>query len=291
MHNLRFLLLVIVSFAHVSEIDSFSTRDPSLRDATDELNTLMRGYLLASIKEANRWGYCDPEAFRKDLHNRIGGIFWTTIEDDINQSTTIDKRKVSRSHSVYQDVSFFHAPALFIADFGPILRIGDSFIGSDKLGHFITTGYLYYQKMRKGGIKLDVLAIGEKEERSYFGLETTGIYSKADIAANWQGFDEFWRVLIEPDEDAFVGCKDGVYTLLRYFDWSKHANPAWDEGINCNEYKNEEMTKAIDNRIKLLEKQYNTNLSCPIETNKCQDIIKRFGDVAPLVISEKCFGV
>lgn len=285
-----FPILLSASLAFVSEIDSFSLRDERLRDATEELNRLMNGYIAQSIEEANTWHMCDEEAFRDDLHRRIGGIFWSQIEYDIAKNIRIDKRSIARADSIYKDVSFFDAPALFIADLGHIMRMGDYFVGGDKLGHFIEEGFNYYSIIhREGGSLNDALAFGENAELGHFGMATTGIYSYADLAANFQGYKEFWKPLIGSGVDSYVSCKAGRYVSLRPFDWAKHANSSWDEGINCNRYRNRAMTESINNQIAILEKNLNTKLSCPILPDRCHAMIEYFGKIAPRVITKLCF--
>jgi len=290
MRLVSLILFIGGSFAHGSEIDSFSLRDESLHDATFELNTLMNGYIKKSIDEANTWGQCDNNRFRKDLHNRIGGVFWSRLEDEVGQNKKIDKRTITRSNSIYKDVSFLQAPGLYLASLGHIMRLGKYFIGDDKLGHFIEEGYNYYKIIHDKGKKLaDALAFGEKAEKGYFGSDISGVYSPGDLAANYQGYKEFWLPLIGSDEKALVKCNRGKYSTLRPFNWGAHVNAAWDEGINCNSYKNEAVNQAIAGRIKELEKKRGMSLSCPIIPKECPTMIQYFGEIAPHVITKKCF--
>lgn len=288
-----FIVVLIMTVAYLgygTEID-FTQRDERLKDSTKELNALMNHYLRTSVEAANKWGRCDGEAFRDDLHKRVGGIFWSKFEDDIKKNPSIDKRTTTRARSIFRDISFFTAPALFLANFGDLLRIGSYFVGSDKLGHFIEEGYNYYRIIHRERRSLkDALAFGERAESGHFGLLTTGIYSSADLAANYQGYNEFWRVLMDAI-DPFVSCQKGVYKINRTFDVANHVNYSWDEAYNCSSYRNKEMNATIANNIALLEKKKQTRFACPIEPEKCASMIKQFGDVASAVITKKCFEV
>ncbi len=80
------------------------------------------------------------------------------------------------------------------------LRVYDTYLGSDKIGHFIDMGYRYYQKYTQG------LAAGEDKElaienavefgakdpiigeTAILGKYTSGAYSNADLASNYLGF-------------------------------------------------------------------------------------------------------
>lgn len=81
----------------------------------------------------------------------------------------------------------------------PTVRLFDTYLGTDKVGHFLEQGYEYYQAYRQGeDAGLDVpacvrkaLAVGVHEEKTVFGLMLIGVYSNADLAANYSGFKFF----------------------------------------------------------------------------------------------------
>ena len=290
MTRLIFIIFASISISFATEIDSFSTRDPNLKDATTYLNNLMNSYIQASILDANAWGYCDRDRFINNLNSRMGGTFWTQFENDISSSSTIPWTTVSRNESIYQDFSFFYAPALYLAKLGPVLRIGDYYIGSDKFGHFITTGYEYYQAYKNNQNSLvHALDFGERTERDYFGLQTTGIYSYADLVANYEGFIGFWSKLIANKSGAYVKCKNNIYYQAKLFDWKKHVNAGWDEAINCNAYRNQTLESQAQARINLLEQERGVSLTCPLAPQECKELISSYGDLAPRLISPKCF--
>lgn len=278
------------SFIAATEVDSFSLRDEKLPDATEALNKMMNNYIHQSIQAANTWGECNEDRFVDDLHDRIGGFFWTTFENDIASNPSITWANISRAESVYQDVSFFFAPALYIASFGQIMHVGKYFIGSDKLGHYIEEGFNYYRIVHREHKKLDdALAFGETAEKGHFGLQTTGVYSYADLVANYQGFVGFWSRLVGPkSKKPIVVCKRGHYTLAEPFDWGSEINAGFDEGINCNHYRNETMRNQIQARIQLLEFKRGIPLTCPILPDDCFDLFERYGDIAARIISPEC---
>jgi hypothetical protein len=81
----------------------------------------------------------------------------------------------------------------------PTVRMFDTYLGTDKVGHFLEQGYEYFQAYRQGeDAKLDApacvqkaLAVGVHEEKTIFGLLLIGVYSNADLAANYAGFKFF----------------------------------------------------------------------------------------------------
>jgi len=97
------------------------------------------------------------------------------------------------------------------------IRVYDTYLGTDKIGHFIDMGYIYYQKYTKA------LAAGDDKEEAIeeavefgtsdplagetavLGKYTSGAYSNADLASNYLGF-LMYRNLTETIELAGKPC-------------------------------------------------------------------------------------
>jgi hypothetical protein len=79
------------------------------------------------------------------------------------------------------------------------------------------------------------MARGRFAERWLFGQLTTGVYSNADLVANYEGY-RFYRSLFEADAVAGKGplleWVEGKPVQVRDFDWADHANDFWDEALN-----------------------------------------------------------
>jgi len=126
--------------------------------------------------------------------------------------------------------------------------------GTDKIAHIFQQGYSYYKKygrgLRKGLTKNEALrkAVkwGQKTEKTYYGTWVSGVYSNADLAANYAGL-KFYQGLTskikigEKLRPAILVQKEGVWAfnknsnlkanLLKPF-ISKHLNEAY----NPNKY-------------------------------------------------------
>jgi hypothetical protein len=98
----------------------------------------------------------------------------------------------------------FSKPLLLI-DLSPTINVFGSYIGADKLGHFFQQGYDYHREFRReesrGGTEPRALAravrLGIQQERGIFGEATVGVYSNADLAANYAGL-KFYLNLTRP---------------------------------------------------------------------------------------------
>lgn len=89
------------------------------------------------------------------------------------------------------------------------VKVYGTYLGTDKLGHFLDMGYLYHQRYRWAvdrGVDPDeamaiAVYIGTRDplisERALLGRFTSGAYSNADLASNYLGC-LFYRNLTEP---------------------------------------------------------------------------------------------
>jgi hypothetical protein len=100
-----------------------------------------------------------------------------------------DRYKTSYGHSI-----FILNPADYLT-ISPTVRLYGVELGIDKLEHLFQQGYQYYEIERKELAK-DVtpdqavrkaVDWGKKTERTYYGLLSSGVYSNADLYANYAG--------------------------------------------------------------------------------------------------------
>lgn len=277
---MRLMILVFLlggSSLLSTEIDSFTLRDPYMEEALPELNHMMQGYFEQALAQANQAGSCEPETIESALHRITGGFFWAAIETDIQKSEILDRRTIALSRSIYRNAWFIEAPALHLAQLGFLMKIQDFYVGSDKIGHFIDTGYQYYKKSSLE----DAMAFGEMTERTYYGLTSTAVYSYGDLAANLDGY-AFWRQLAQGNDPYFI-CTDNIWVQKRNFDFADYSNAAWDEGINCSYYRNDHITYSVADEILKL------GLTCPVKPGYCKPMIERYGLLAPHVVTDACF--
>ncbi len=110
---------------------------------------------------------------------------------------------MSVSDSIY-GTDLFHRPLLML-QLAPTIRLYDQYAGTDKVGHFAQEGYEYYRRYldarMEGRSEADAVKeavnVGVDEEHGIFGEAIIGVYSNADLAANYSGF-LFYRNLMEP---------------------------------------------------------------------------------------------
>lgn len=131
----------------------------------------------------------------------------------------------------------------------PTVRLYGAEFGTDKLEHFFQQGHQYYEIRNKAVTKGSSVAEaekkaikwGQKTERTYYGLLVSGVYSNADLYANYAGM-RFYDALTKPMRingkvrPAVVSLDNGSWRingdadlnehLLRPF-LTDHMNEAW----------------------------------------------------------------
>ncbi|MFN7959945.1 MAG: hypothetical protein U0002_01610 [Thermoanaerobaculia bacterium] len=188
-----------------------------------------------------RWqGPPSEYRFAVEVYRILGGLHWVDhIERLAMKSRTVDKLPQTRFHSIFRGAPFTATRTLFVFGVGRTIRLAGSLVGSDKLGHFISQGLKYYRSYRAGWSEDRILGRGRFNERWLFGQWTTGVYSNADLVANYEGY-RFYRSLFEddivPGKKAIVTWRWGRPHLARPFDWADHVNDYWDEALNPSHF-------------------------------------------------------
>ena len=203
----------------------------------------------------------------------------------------------------------------------PLIAVGDYRIGSDKLDHFFEFGdYLYtiagenkditaspkyvwepmivndfgfwdhvraigYQfkyRSRNDGVLQDALEFNTLSEIGAFGLSSNGVFSYADLMANYKGFQFYQSFFAE--KDPYFTCENGsIQRTERQFDWLEHIDDAWDESINCNKYGSLEIESKVNGRIS--EMGFN---GCPVVEESCKNLGKKYKNIQEYVLNPNC---
>lgn len=137
----------------------------------------------------------------------------------------------------------------------PTVNLFGVHLGTDKVGHFVGQGYEYYEAFRAAeragqdpaACVGRAVAVGVSEERTYFGLLTVGVYSNADLAANYAGLKFLLNltrpVLVDGRRlEPMLARRDGLWAVspdlpadfLRPF-----VTDHWDESLNPNFYSDQ----------------------------------------------------
>ena len=220
--------------AFAYETDQYSNRLQPIADSAPELNRVMNEAL---ARIAARFVRAEDRArFAFEVYQEVGGLHWVDrIERYAMKSATVEKLPQYRWKSVFKGAPFWTTRVGFVFGVGATIRIGDTLVGTDKLGHFISQGLKYFDSHLEGWSEARIAGRGKFNERWIFGQATTSVYSNADLVANWEGY-RFYRSLFEdgvvPGKGPIVRFGTGGAEVAREFDFRDHVTDYWDEALN-----------------------------------------------------------
>lgn len=326
--KLKFLTIYITIFTiitygncYAAEIDSYSGTDEYIWPASGFINENINNRLEQAVNRLNlKQVSCVSnqqdalsiyeviqEELIKDISSFYVGHF---IANYFNDHIPDDEKIIIPfEQSIYKDMSFIDGISLKLKGTLGLIKVngyfhkaGANYIGMDKLGHFFVEGHSFFEKAYlepQGNIK-NAIQWGKKTEEGKFGLITTGVFSHADLVANFNGM-RFWNQIFHFNKDPldnsfyhnrpYLKCRINKWKLQKYFDIDEYTDAAWDEKINCNEYRNEEIKLKI---LKGFENAYDAESwegFCPAIKKRCRSIIKKYKYYAKDLIEKSCLSI
>ena len=122
--------------------------------------------------------------------------------------------------------SIFRLFAIKYLTISATVNLYGSQFGTDKIAHIFQQGYAYYKKYQRGLNKKmsdaeaaqKAVRWGETSERTYYGTLASGVYSNADLAANYAGMRFYQNLtheikLGDVTQAAILMLKEGVWTF------------------------------------------------------------------------------
>jgi hypothetical protein len=247
------------------EVDNFSARDSLVQDALPVLDSKVNGFLDRAARDARLEtpGFCSVAVLRQEILRWIRPDPTGILELWIELTDSVEKTSIGVRTSVYRGISFFDSPIMKVFGIGRSFKLAGQIVGTDKIGHFFMQGLDFYDRVR-GGTPIGQVLEKEHGEDGIWGLGTSGVKSWADIAANYQGY-LFWSRLVEGPHPYFR-CEDGEgWVRQTVFTWADYVNPAWDEALNCSEMKSG-IREKVDQELK------RNGWGCPVDPGICESL-------------------
>lgn len=250
---------------------------------------------------------------REEVMDKIKYIFDTNFPDVMNDVATAHKSGVSGLLSL--QASILHTtktplykgfdPPSYSGCCLPVVKLGETNAGLDKIDHFLSHGYMYYAvysqrkvqasynytetvsyklELRKDSEEdrmKDVVDIGLFQEESSWGLGGTGVKSYGDLAANYAGL-QFYKNLFEGD-NPYLKCVDNTFVVNRKFKIEDYVDDSWDESINCSSYNSKENRDVVLKNMKAMGFE-----KCPVDPKKCEALVQKYKGQASHILHPLC---
>lgn len=240
-------LLLVAWGAGAGETDQYLTWDVTLADSSTALNSYLDEEIRRFVVKANARGRSpeSAEAMTIDLYlHFFEGLHASRIRTWLKNSPAVDRfPSDDLSDWEYQRMSIFRKPAFpFVLPMAQTVRVGEVYLGIDKVGHMFGFGRRYfqiYQRALNEGETHDesverVLRWGIQHEASVVGKLVDGIFSNGDMEANYQGF-RLALAFCTGDSPLFYR-ENNAWQYRGGLDFREYVTPDMDESYNANDY-------------------------------------------------------
>lgn len=327
LHPLLASFLLLVSWAPLpaAEIDSVTPRGIRLEDSLAAINAIFNQRLREGVAQANArqrdfadmdaGEFCDQDRLYTELRKAIFDSFlprWGLRGYDLDQQMrellAEHSYSLSLNDSIYRDIDYLEGFSLRLKALSDVVKIDGHLVGLDKIGHFFAEGWTYFERTGEEGESLeDAMDWGSRQEAGKFGYSTTGVYSFADLVANFNGW-RFWNEVLRTQDDPLKGmianlfgaphvaCELQVLDSIRYwkrvrawkvrksFDLADYLDGTWDEGNNCNSYAD----PLIEAKVDQLTNEVAADFRCPLLPMECVRAREKYGRFAKLLLHPRC---
>ena len=231
---------------HTLETDQFYAWDKPIEDSSKYLNAWVHLQFQSVFDSRSADDLQDCESVVKKVQKRLQHSIYQPIELWIISSDLVDR--IPRGPEGNRDYrQHYLLSKTYLFDYArwlqpsPTLQVNEIRFGSDKLAHFFSEGWWYYKHWKKNRddhtpeqLQRSMFDYGVKLERSIQGVGMTGVFSPADLEANYQGF-VFYRQLCHAAEPLLYR-QEGRWHFSDKFGFRDYIYPGWDESWNPNIY-------------------------------------------------------
>ena len=246
--------------------------------------------LKAAIDQTNKKDHlCTEKKLYKNLRKYFKNHISGKLSPFIISSPLLDRFVINFDHSIYRDFKWWDAFSLGIIKTiyknksGPIVKMGNHYIGADKFEHLFGRGFKYFEKYYLKGQSLNrIFKFGYRSEKIFLGANTTGVFSYADLSANFNGM-RFWNNVLGKHPDIlglniepYVKCINQQWTLNNSIDFLHYIDDSFDEAINCSKFRTKKLLSKVKKQIRRLEQGSDKKYSCPINSHSISGLLEKY---------------
>jgi len=303
MKKLLAAIFLILSWtpARAAEADHFSLPEGQIADITAEVNRLSNEGLAAAIADLNAQGGCDASAKSEEvLYERLTDVFSNHKKGQLVLSIIhgdLPRTVIPLKESVYSEWSIWNGFLLGrkgaakspLALF-PLIKIGDTVIGVDKLEHMFGMGLRYFKgHYLEEKPLVSVLKGGIFKEKTFLGgnMLATGVFSYADLSANFNGM-RFWNHMLQKRDDVlgaqhnagpYLTCQAGkwVKNEERPIDFRTYVDATMQESMNCSKFATAAGARKFQEALAALQSKDKSRVfSCPENPGLMDETVKKY---------------
>ena len=238
------VLLLAGRAASALETDQFMTWSVDLADSAEKANTILNREIEIALREIHRQDVECPDLPPKIFKHLFPSAIRPRFRKMLTSAPEVEVFPPDHvGYWEYVDLSIYRAAHWpWFLPMARTVRIGDVYLGLDKLGHMFNSSrpyYLEYREHLRQGLSEDqalrkVVLRGAWREKFFLGGMTDCVVSHADLEANYQGL-RLALDLCQADPPYIVQTELG-WELDRPVDLRDYVLPAFDESYNGNLY-------------------------------------------------------
>ncbi|MDD2805646.1 MAG: hypothetical protein PHV33_08835 [Elusimicrobiales bacterium] len=303
MKKLLAAIFLLLSWTPVraAEADHFSLPDGQIADITAEVNKLSNEGLAAAIADLNAQGGCDDTRKSEELlYERLTDVFSNHKKGQLVNtiiSGEIPRTVIPLKESVYSEWSIWNGFLLGrrgaakspLALF-PLIKIGDTVVGVDKLEHMFGMGLRYFKgHYLEEKPLVSVLKGGIFKEKTFLGgnMLATGVFSYADLSANFNGM-RFWNHMLQKRDDVlgaqhnagpYLTCQAGkwVKNEERPIDFRTYVDATMQESMNCSKFATSAGVRKFHEALAALQSKDKSRIfTCPENPGLMDETMKKY---------------
>lgn len=250
---MKFLILIMFFTvkAFALETDNYVSWNLELRDSRQDVNQYFSAEIEKVLrKNAGKDKSCGEITAAIARNFKSIGVKNNPVENYI--VARLGKDQIFPQSFDYVDDSIYRDPFLpHLRGFGlsPNIQVNGYYIGTDKLSHFASTGYIYYliwsvsQKNGEEEALKNAITYGVKDEQSLHGYWASGVFSFADLEANFQGL-HFYRRMCGEKNAYLTKDESGDWKLTQKPDFADYVSGDWDETYRRSYFVNGNWAKV-----------------------------------------------
>jgi hypothetical protein len=258
------------------ETDQYMAWKVELPDSAEAINGYLNTEIAAAVAKINnekKLAKFSCEDVTAKILSHIKGKYeisrvsaWTSSSDQVARFPDDLKRLQYAKQSIYRYSSTIISASV---DLAKTINVDGYYFGTDKIGHIFYMGRHYYDEYLKAinnkwsHIQAVRFAIdkGIASEQKFLGYIVGGVFSYADLEANYQGL-LLALDFCQGDQPYLSQTEDKQFVFNQKLDIRKYVNADFDESFNPNYYG--------PNKIRTVRKMISRNYCSEYQSNEVQ---------------------